>query len=75
MSAVSSSTTACPPILAVGYRVRSSRGTQFAEQEYGRFAGRRRTQLEDDGEADTLRQLEDEVKKLPARKGPGRPKP
>jgi hypothetical protein len=47
----------------------------IAEQEYDRFAARRRAQLEDEAEADTLKQLEDEVKKLPATKKPKSPKP
>jgi len=46
-----------------------------AEQEYDHFAARRRAQLEDEAEADTLKQLEDEVKKLPATKKAKRPKP
>jgi len=36
-----------------------------AEQEYERFAARRRARLENEAEADTLKQLEDEVKNLP----------
>ena len=47
----------------------------LAEQEYDRFAARRRAELESAAEADTLQQLEDQVKKLPAPKRPGRPKP
>jgi hypothetical protein len=35
----------------------------------------RRAQLEDEAESDNLKQLEDEVKKLPAAKNPKRPKP
>ena len=46
-----------------------------AEQEYERFAARRRAELEQEAEADTLKQLEAEVKKLPAAKKPKRPKP
>jgi len=45
-----------------------------AEQEYERFAARRRAQLEDEAEADMLQQLEDEVKKMPAAKKAKRPK-
>ena len=37
----------------------------IAEQEYDRFAARRRARLEDEAEADTLKQLEDEMKRLP----------
>ncbi len=45
----------------------------IAEREYERFAQRRRAQLEEQAEADTLKQLEDEVKKLPGiKKGRGR---
>jgi hypothetical protein len=47
----------------------------IAEQEYDRFAARRRTHLEDNAQADTLKQLEDELKKLPATKKPKSPKP
>jgi hypothetical protein len=45
-----------------------------AEKEYEHFAARRRAELENAAEIDTLRQLEDEVKKLPAKKKPQRPK-
>jgi hypothetical protein len=44
----------------------------IAEHEYDQFAARRRVQLENEAEADGFKQLEDEVKKLPARKKPGR---
>src|SRR5882762_6742917 len=40
----------------------------IAEQEYERFAARRRASLEGDAEADTLKQLEEELKKLPTKK-------
>lgn len=40
-----------------------------AEEEYERFAARRRYELEAQGEADLLGQLDAEVKKLPKRKG------
>jgi hypothetical protein len=40
----------------------------IAEQEYERFAVRRRAVLEADAEADTLKQLEEELKKLPTKK-------
>ena len=43
----------------------------IAEHAYDQFAARRRVQLENEAEADGLKQLEDEVKKLPARKKPG----
>ena len=44
----------------------------IAEHEYDQFAASRRVQLENEAEADGFKQLEDEVKKLPARKKPGR---
>ena len=44
----------------------------IAEQAYERFAAGRRVLLENEAEADGFKQLEDEVKKLPARKKPGR---
>ena len=47
----------------------------IAEQEYDRFAARRRAQLEDESEADTLKQLEDQVKKLSKPKTTRHPKP
>ncbi len=62
-------------ILPDAGKVTREQADAIAEQEYERFAARRRARLEDEAEADTLRQLEDEVKKLPARKKPRRPKP
>jgi hypothetical protein len=47
----------------------------LAEKEYDRFAARRRAQLENEAEPDALKQLEDEVKKLPKAKKPKPPKP
>jgi hypothetical protein len=47
----------------------------IAGREYDQFAARRRAGLEDEAEADTLKQLGDEVKKLPERKKQNRPKP
>ncbi len=47
----------------------------LAEQEYERFATRRRGRFEDEAEADMLTQLEDQVKRLPAAKKPKRSKP
>jgi hypothetical protein len=55
--------------------VTRERADALAEQEYERFAALRRAQLEDEAEADILKQLEDEVKKLPQSKKPRRPKP
>jgi hypothetical protein len=46
----------------------------LAEQEYERFAERRRAHLEADAEADPLHLLETEVKKLPQPKQPRPPK-
>jgi hypothetical protein len=62
-------------ILPDAGKVSRRQADTLAEQEYDRFAARRRTQLEDDAQADTLKQLEDELKKLPATKKPKRPKP
>ena len=47
----------------------------IAEREYDRFAERRRAHIEDQAEADTLKELEAEMKKLPAKKHPGKSKP
>ena len=46
-----------------------------AEQEYERFAARRRAGSESQGQADAMAQLDAEVKKLPARKSRGRKQP
>ncbi len=56
-------------------KVSREQADAIAEQEYECFAARRRAQLEDESEADTLKQLEDEVKKLPKPKTKRRPKP
>ncbi|MBI5868983.1 MAG: virulence RhuM family protein [candidate division Zixibacteria bacterium] len=61
-------------ILPDAGKVSREQADAIAEQEYDRFAARRRAQLEDEAEADTLKQLEDEVTKLPARKKPKSPK-
>lgn len=45
---------------------------QHAEDEYERFAARRRVELEAQGETDLLNLLDAEVKKLPKRKGGGK---
>jgi hypothetical protein len=47
----------------------------IAEREYERFAARRRTELESKAEADNMKQLEDELKKLPEAKKTNRRKP
>jgi len=62
-------------ILPDAGKVSREQADAIAEQEYDRFAARRRAQLEDESEADTLKQLEDEVKKLPKPKIARRPKP
>jgi hypothetical protein len=62
-------------ILPDAGKVSREQADAIAEQEYEQFAARRRARLEDETEADTLRQLEDEVKKLPKPKKPRRPKP
>jgi hypothetical protein len=53
------------PILPGAGKVSREEAAAVAEREYDRFAARRRAQLEDAAEADTLKQLEDQVKKLP----------
>jgi len=62
-------------ILPDAGKVSREQADAIAEQEYERFAARRRARLENEAETDTLKQLEDEVKKLPAAKKPKRPKP
>ena len=62
-------------ILPNAGQVSREQAATLAEREYERFAERRRTHLEDQAEADTLKQLEDEVKKLPAKKQPKRSQP
>jgi hypothetical protein len=47
----------------------------LAEEEYERFAARRREALEAQGEADWLRLLDAEMKELPKPKKPKPPKP
>jgi len=62
-------------ILPDAGKVSREQADAIAEQEYEQFAARRRARLEDEAEADTLRQLEDEVKKLPKPKKTKRTKP
>ena len=62
-------------ILPDAGKVGREQADAIAELEYERFAARRRAQLEDEAEADTLKQLEDEVNRLPETKKPERPKP
>ena len=61
-------------ILPDAGKVTREQADAIAEQAYDRFAARRRTRLEDDAEADTLKQLEAEVKKRPKPKKPKRRK-
>jgi hypothetical protein len=56
-------------------KVSHEKAEAVAEREYGLFAARRRALIEDEAEADTLKQLEAEVKKLPKRKKPKKGKP
>src|SRR5208283_3758391 len=62
-------------ILPDAGKVSREKADAIAEQEYDLFAARRRAQLEDEAESNTLKQLEDEVKKMPEAKKPKRPKP
>jgi hypothetical protein len=52
-------------ILPDAGKITRQKADEIAEQEYARFAAHRRSQIEDDSQADTLRQLEEEVKNLP----------
>jgi len=60
-------------ILPDAGKVSRERADLIAEEEYERFAAARRARLEAEGEADTLAQLEDEVKKMPEAKKRKRP--
>jgi len=51
-------------------KISHEKAEALAERKYDLFAVRRRAQIEDKAEADTLKQLEAEVKKLPKRKKP-----
>jgi len=62
-------------ILPDAGKVSREEAASFADEEYEHFAARRRAQLENEAEADTLKLLEAEVKKLPAAKKPKRPTP
>jgi hypothetical protein len=55
-------------ILPGSGKVTREEADAIAEQEYDRFAARRRAELEDQAEVDTFKQLEDEAKRLPAKK-------
>jgi hypothetical protein len=58
------------PILPDAGKVSREKADALAEQEYERFAARRRVTLEDAAEAATFKQLEDVVKKRPQEKKP-----
>jgi hypothetical protein len=62
-------------ILPDAGKISREKADAIAEQEYERFAARRRVQLEDGAESDILKQLQHEVKKMPEAKKPRRPKP
>lgn len=61
-------------ILRDGGKVTREQADAIAEQEYDRFAARRRARLEDEAEADAFKQLEEEAKRLPELKKNRRPK-
>jgi hypothetical protein len=63
------------PILPNAGKVSREEAHTLAEQEYERFAERRRARLEEEGEVDALNLLEAEVKKLPKSKKLKPPKP
>jgi hypothetical protein len=52
-------------ILPGAGKVSRERADMLAQEEYERFAARRRTQLENEAEIDSLKQLEDEMRNLP----------
>jgi hypothetical protein len=52
-------------ILPDAGKVSREQADTLAQEEYERFAARRRAQLENEAEMDSLKQLEDEVKNLP----------
>jgi len=60
-------------ILPDAGKVSRDEAHQFAEQEYERFAARRRAALEEQGEADLLGLLDAAVKKLPKKPKPPKP--
>ncbi len=63
-------------ILPDAGRVSRTEADAIAAREYDRFAVRRRSRLEDEAEADSLEQLRDMVKKVPAQPRPKKaPKP
>ncbi len=62
-------------ILPDAGKVSREEAHRLAEEEYERFAARRRAAMEAHGEADLLGLLDAELKKLPKPKKPKRPKP
>jgi hypothetical protein len=62
-------------ILRDGGKITREEADAIAEQEYERFAARRRARLEDEAEADSFKQLEDEANKLSETKNTRRLKP
>ncbi len=62
-------------ILPDAGKVSREQADAVAEQEYENFAARRRGELEDAGELEALKQLEDQIKKLPQPRKPKPPKP
>ena len=57
-------------VLEGGGHISREAADTHAEQEYQRFAARRRAHLEAESEADSIKQLEDAAKKLPNRRPP-----
>lgn len=55
-------------VLEGGGHISREAADSHAEQEYERFAARRRAHLEAEAEADAIKQLEDAAKKLPKRR-------
>ncbi len=60
------------PVLSDAGKVSREQADAIAQQEYDRFAARRRVRLENEAEADTFKLLEDGVKKLPRPKRRGK---
>lgn len=62
-------------ILPHAGKVSREQADAAAEREYESFAARRRGELEEAGEREALKQIEDQVKKLPTPRKPKPPKP
>jgi len=62
-------------ILPDAGKVSREQADAVAQREYESFEARRRVGAEEKAELDTLKQLEDQLKKLPKAKKPKRPKP